>query len=126
MTGHDLWQRALLLLGCDTADGTVPAGASMQRRALAVVNQITAEAWYAAESTPYTPLTSLAQPLPVPAATADTVLPYGVAMLAAQLMGDADNQTLYAVLYDQHRAGAARTARRVRDVLPVPRNGGGT
>lgn len=125
MTGHALWQRALTLLGC-SADGTqATGGATLQRHALAVVNQIAAEAWYAAHDTPFEPLASLAQPLPLPPVVTDTVLPYGVAMLAAQLMGDNDNQTLFALLYDQHRSGAVRTERRVRDCLPAPHHGGG-
>ena len=40
-------------------------------------------------------------------------MPYGVAMLMAQTVGDGDNQSLYAALYNRKRAGMTKSDRRV-------------
>lgn len=120
MTGHDVVRQALALLNyTDTrADGSVPGGDGLNKRTLAFVNQIAAELWYRDNTAPYRPLTDLSAYVLLDDVTARTVLPYGVAMLIAQSDGDANNQTLYASLYDGRRV-ATRTGDRIRDALPT-------
>lgn len=122
MTGTEAFRRALSLLNYTEprADGGVPGGEVLYRRALPVLNQIAADLWYRGNTAPYPTLTALNEPIPLPPAVADNVLPYGVAMLLAQLSGDADAQTLMAAQYDQRR-GAAATVTYLRDRLPVCR-----
>ncbi len=123
MNGNEVLRQALILLNyTDThGDGEVPGGAGLYKRALATVNQIVAELWYQEHSEPFQPLSDLHQPLPLSAAVVQTVVPYGVAMLLAQEDGDADNQTVYAALYDGRRAAATHnTTARIADALPTP------
>lgn len=120
MTGNDCLRQAMSLLNyIDTrVEGGVPGGAGVYRHALAYVNQIAADLWYIGNDTPFVPLTGLGDTLPLPDAAAQTVLPYGVAMLLAQAAGDADNQTLYAGMYDQRRSAVRRVDGRILDRLP--------
>ena len=121
MTGTDCFKQALSLLGyTDTyGDGGVPGGAALYRQALPVLNQIVADLWYVGSDEPFSPLTAPGDTVPLPPRVAQTVLPWGVAMLLAQITGDADNQTVFAAQYDQRRSSAAVTGGRVRDRLPV-------
>ncbi len=123
MTGNDCLRQAMSLLNyTDTrVEGGVPGGAGVYRHTLAYVNQIAAELWYVEHDAPFTPLTGPGDTLPLSDAAAQTVLPYGVAMLLAQAAGDADNQTLYAGLYDQRRSAARRSVAHIRDGLPEVR-----
>ncbi|MBR2406442.1 MAG: hypothetical protein IKB04_09220 [Clostridia bacterium] len=120
MTVKDCLRQAMRLLNYPDphAAGSVPAGDGVYKQGLAVVDQITAELWYVENDTPYTPFIALSDEIPLSDRTAQTVLPYGVAMLLAQLQGDADNQTVYAALYDQRRSAVRQAPRRIHDGLP--------
>lgn len=122
MTGTEAFRQALCLLNYTEprTDGGVPGGEVLYRRALPVLNQIAADLWYLSHAAPFQPLTALHDDIPLPPAVVQGILPYGVAMLLAQLAGDADNQTLMAAQYDQRRSGAA-TGTRLRDRLPTCR-----
>ena len=121
MTGTVVFRQALSLLNyTDThGDGGVPGGAALYKRALPVLNQIVADLWYIGSDEPFVPLTAPSDEIPLPLPVVLGVLPYGVAMLLAQIEGDADNQTLFAAQYDQRRSSAARTGGRICDRLPV-------
>lgn len=123
MTGTVVFRQALSLLNyTDThGDGGVPGGAALYKRALAVLNQIVADLWYIGSDEPFVPLATLGDEIPLPLPTVLNVLPYGVAMLLAQIEGDADNQTLFAAQYDQRRSSTAREGGRMLDRLPTCR-----
>ena len=108
MTVRDVIRRVLALLGhTETrADGEVPGGNDLYRRVLPLVHQIAAELWYRDHTEPL-PALELGSTVPLSPVLAQTVLPYGVAMLLAQADGDVDNQTLYATLYDARRIPSA-------------------
>ncbi len=116
MNGAVVFRQALSLLNYTDSDG-VPGGTALYRRALPLLNQIAADLWYMANDTPFCPLSSLADELPLPEAVVLGIVPFGLAMLIAQTEGDADNQTLFAAQYDQRRSGAGAGAR-IRDRLP--------
>ena len=113
MTVKECLAQAYRLLGY-----TDTVGDALQKQAVGLVDQITAELWYAVTEATYVPLTSPAQVVPLPDRTARTVLPYGVAMLIAQVQGDADNQAVFAALYDGRRSLACTQSGRVTDGLP--------
>ena len=119
MTANEALQQALTLLNYrdHAADGGVPCGDGVYKNALSLINQVAAELWYRDNDSPFVPLAALSEPLPLTEAVAQTVLPYGVAMLIAQTLGDMDNQTVYAALYDARRA-TARQSERIADRLP--------
>lgn len=90
---------------------------NLTKRSLALINQIYGELWYMVRKEPFVPLAALTQEIELPARAAHDVMPYGVAMLMAQTVGDADNQSLFATLYNRKRASVSRTDRRL-DVMP--------
>ncbi|WP_458452521.1 hypothetical protein, partial [Alistipes finegoldii] len=63
------------------------------------------------------PLGNLSDELCLPERVRHEVMPYGVAMLMAQTIGDADNQSLMTALYNRKRALLTHLRRR-KDVMP--------
>ncbi len=118
-TGEDVKNRALQLLNYTDARGRVDNAlfADVAARSLAIVNQIYAECWYARKSDGFAELASLTQEIPLPRRIIDEVMPYGVAMLMAQSIGDGDNQAMMADLFNQKRALLTHQTRR-KDVMP--------
>ena len=112
MTVGEVIRQTLALLNyTDTrVDGEVPGGHGLYKRVLPLVNQTAAELWFREHSEPFPPLRDLQATVPLPDRVVQTVLPYGVAMLLAAADGDADNQTLFASLYDGHRTATTETA----------------
>lgn len=119
MTGLDVLQKALLLLGYTDpsghADGRVSG--AVTARGLGILNQLLADEWYAKNDTPFTPLLSVGEVLSCDSRVAADVLPYGVAMLLAQGEGDGDNQNTFAAIYNQKRAAYTHTEAR-KNTLP--------
>ena len=112
MTGQMIVERAAVLSGRPTE--AFPWGDGLQHSALAFVDTVTAELWYALETTPYTPLETLESEIPLPCEAA-LALAYGVAMLFARAEGDLTAHTLLASEYDRHRAVLCRSAPVIRD-----------
>ena len=120
MTGQEVFKQALSLLNYTDADGNWMSDADLQKRSLALINQIYADLWYVQNDKPFLPLISPAQPLALDPHVLANVMPYGVAMLIAQTDGDADNQALYAALYNQRRASARSQSDRIINRQPYP------
>ncbi len=121
MTGNDILRQAYVLLNYTDANGNVNAGnnANLSKRALPIINQIYADLWQPRTAgAMFKALTTMQQALDIDDYTAINIMPYGVAMLLAQSDGDADNQTIYASLYNQRRAGAVTRSDRVVDAMP--------
>ncbi len=122
MTGNDVLKQAYILLNYTDNNGNIHAGnnANLSKRALAVVNQIYADLWEPREDgAAFSVLHALHEPLDLIDYTAINIMPYGVAMLLAQSDGDADNQTLFASLYNQRRPSAVTKSERIVDGLPT-------
>lgn len=117
MTGNDIFRQVMSLLNYTDTDGAVPFGEGVYRQALPYINQVVAELWYAEQREPFVPLRSLNEAIPLPPAVLHTVLPYGVAMLTAGALGDADQQAIFARLYDARRIPSRHTETMV-DTLP--------
>lgn len=119
-TGQEILDRALQLLGyadgCG-ADENSPRWQALLDRGLAAVNQAYSDLWFLENDGVFTPLTALSEQVLLSSRGAGDILPYGVAMFLAQSEGDGDNQRLYASLYNQKRASAARRPRRRQDTL---------
>ena len=114
MTGLDVLQKALLLLGYTDPSGHADSRVSgaVTARGLGILNQLLADEWYTKNDTPFVPLAAVGQPLPCDSRVAADVLPYGVAMLLAQGESDGDNQSTFAALYNQKRAAFTHTETR--------------
>lgn len=118
MTGYEIYRQALALLNYADADGNATADADLHRRALALVNQIYADLWHISTDKRFEPLTALTQRVLLDSHVLTNVMPYGVAMLIAQTDGDADNQAIYAALYDRRRPSVCCAISRIEDRSP--------
>lgn len=121
MTGTDILRQAYTLLNYTDANGNVNAAnnANLSKRALPIINQIYADLWQPRMAgAKFEVLSTMNQPLDLDDYTAINIMPYGVAMMLAQSDGDVDNQSVYASLYNQRRAGAVTTTDRIIDKLP--------
>ena len=119
-TGQDLMERAMLLLGYTDEFGGVDGqgGADLLRRGCAVVNQIYADLWFAREQGRFMPLNGLTESIRLPAKLLQDVMPYGVAMLLADVAGDGEAQARFAALYNMKRAQTRGTPMVRRDSIP--------
>ena len=120
MTGSEMFRQALMLLNYTNDPGAVGTSnhAELNRRLLPIVNQIYADLWAIQRRDAFVPLASPADQIDLDAYTTANIMPYGVAMLLAQTDGDADNQTIYATLYNQRRSAAASSSDRIVDSFP--------
>lgn len=118
-TGEQVKVRALELLNYTNQQGRLDSAmyADVTARALVLVNQIYSDVWYGLYDEGFEELPSLANELCLPERVINDVMPYGVAMLFAQTIGDADNQSLMVTLYNRKRASLTHTRRR-KDVMP--------
>ena len=108
-TGAEIRDRALTLLHYVDQAGRLRSDlyADLYARSLDIVNQIYGDLWYTTHTTTFEQLGSLADTVMLPGRIREDVMPYGVAMLMAQTIGDGDNQNLYASLYSRKRTRAA-------------------
>jgi hypothetical protein len=105
MTGMVMFEKAMEMLGYSSADG-ISGKADLLKKGLTVINNIYAELYYAwqdASVKPFSPLKSINEEIDLPPLVLDTIMPYGVAMYLAQSEGDADNQNLYSMIYNQKK-----------------------
>lgn len=118
-TGEEIKNRALQLLNYTDQNGRIDGAmyTDIAARALAVINQIYGDLWYTVHRVGFCPLPTLTDELNLPERVRNDVMPYGVAMLLAQTIGDGDNQAMMADLYNQKRASLTHQCHR-RDVIP--------
>lgn len=118
-TGEEVKNRALELLNYTDRNGRLDGAmyADVTARALALVNQVYGDLWYGLYDSGFEELPTLTEELRLPARVVNDVMPYGVAMLMAQTIGDADNQSLMTELYNRKRASLTHMRRR-KDVMP--------
>ena len=119
MTGHDVVERALILLNYTTPEGATDnkLNAEQIRRALPILNTVLADLMYI-QRLPTVQVTQLADELPVSTDAAVRLVVPGVAMYLAQSEGDADSYNRFAGEYYQRRSSLERAPERVRDVSP--------
>lgn len=120
MTGMNLFDKAMEMLGYASADG-ISGKDDMLKKALTLINLVYADLWFAFEADPkkepFKPLNRIGDEIALPERILHDVAPYGLAMFLAQSESDADNQQLYAALYNRKRKGYNRVET-VIDRLP--------
>lgn len=120
MTGMNLFDKAMEMLGYASADG-ISGKDDMLKKALTLINLVYADLWFAFEADqekePFQPLNRIGDEIVLPERILHDVAPYGLAMFLAQSESDADNQQLYAALYNRKRKGYNRVET-VIDRLP--------
>lgn len=116
MTGRQLFQQALQLLGYTNNFGISNESALMQR-GLGIVNAIYSDLFYACGKKEFKPVPDMDSEIILPERVLNDCFVYGLAMMLAQSENDGDNQQLYAALYNQKRAACTHISNRL-DVLP--------
>ncbi|MBR7070916.1 MAG: hypothetical protein IKI29_01960 [Clostridia bacterium] len=118
MTGNEILNRALLLLGYSDSQGNISAEQRIKSRALSVLNAVYADLFYTVHEDGFVPLVSLSDPIQLPEKMLFDIMPYGVASFLAMSESDGDNQQVFTVLYNQKRAGINQKTM-ISDVLPT-------
>lgn len=121
MNGMSLFEKAMEMLGYASAEG-ISGREDILKKALTVINNIYAELYYAFVKIPgdedsFVPLANINDTLNLPTRVLNDIAPYGVAMYLAQSEGDADNQSLYANIYNQKKVRGKRIGR-IKDHQP--------
>ena len=121
MTGMALFDRAMELLGYTSADG-ISGKEDMLKRGLTLINQVYAELYYAFVQVPgaedeFKPLGNILDEIKLPHYVLTDIAPYGLAMYLAQSESDADNQSLYANIYNQKKVRGKKVGT-IKDRLP--------
>lgn len=118
-TGEQVKNRALQLLNYTDKNGRLDGSmyADVTARVLPLVNQIYSDVWYGLYDDGFEELGAITDEFRLPERVINDVMPWGVAMLMAQTLGDADNQSLMAGLYNRKRAVLTHMRAR-KDVLP--------
>lgn len=121
MNAMSLFEKAMEMLGYTSAEG-ISGREDMLKKALTLINNVYVELYYAfqqkaGEDDNFVPIVNINDSLNLPTAVLNDIAPYGVAMYLAQSEGDADNQSLYANIYNQKKVRGKRVGR-IKDRLP--------
>lgn len=121
MTGMSLFDKAMELLGYTSADG-ISGKEDMLKRGLTLINLVYSELYYAfvhvpGEKDEFKSLTNIHNEINLPKNVLTDIAPYGLAMYLAQSESDADNQSLYANIYNQKKVRGKKVTV-IKDRLP--------
>lgn len=121
MNGMSLFNRAMEMLGYASEEG-ISGRDDMLKKALTLVNNVYAELYYAfvgghGKEDNFVSLANINDTLNLPKYVLTDIAPYGVAMYLAQSESDADNQSLYASIYNQKKL-RGKSVGRITDRLP--------
>ncbi|MBQ8649146.1 MAG: hypothetical protein IJ470_03660 [Clostridia bacterium] len=120
MTGTEMMNRALILLGYTDSQGSVSAEQRFKSRAVTVINTVYADLYFTGKQREeLKPIKSLSDEIRLSERALNDVMPYGVAAYFAMSESDGDQQQIFARLYNQKRT-ASETANKIVDVIPYP------
>lgn len=119
MTGGEMMNKALTLLGYTNSTGEIAVEQRFSSRAMTVLNSIYSDLYYTQKNTGFEALENLEDEILLSERILNDVMPYGVAMLFAESESDGDNQQLFSMLYNQKRLSLT-SGDNVKDVIPAP------
>lgn len=112
MTGYDIYEKAMTLIGLGDTEGEIPDGTAILPVALEAVNQI------GFDLCGMEPKKTLFEGIDL-SNEALSAMPYGVGMLLAMSIGVTQQNALMSELYNAKRGIVKAKISRVRDRLPV-------
>lgn len=118
MTGTEVLERAMRLLGYTDSLGLPEMSGRIKSRAVAVINAVYSDLYYLLRDTGFNGIRALKEEILLPKRVLQDVMPYGVAAFLAQGESDGDQQQYFMLIYNNKRLGVAGRAQ-VRDVLPA-------
>ena len=119
MTGSEMMNKALTLLGYTSDFGRTSAEQRFISRAIFVMNSIYADLHYTQKNNGFKALENLEDEILLSERILNDVMPYGVAMLFAESESDGDNLQLFSMLYNQKRLSLT-SGDSVKDVMTTP------
>ena len=119
MTGTEIAQKALLLLGYSDTQGSVATEQRLKARALTVINTVYADLYFHSNyEIEFRPLRSMNDKIPLNERILNDIMPYGVAAYFAITESDGSSQQVFASLYNsKHAAGLKPQS--IKDTLPA-------
>jgi len=118
MTGLNMFDKVMLLLGYSGANGEVLGKDELLTRGLVAINQIYSDLLYIGGNDDFVPLLNINDEIKLPPRELYDVMPYGVAMFLAAAEGDGDNQQIFAESYNKKRVSVKAKACHITDTLP--------
>lgn len=115
MTGREVLERALKLLGYTAADGNEQLSRRILNRAVEVINTVYEDLHNITATQELTPIESLSDEIKLQS-KALSVMHYGVAAFIAQSEDDGDSQQLWMTVYNKKRASLSQITKRI-DVI---------
>ena len=116
MTGSEVLQRSLQLLGYSEGNGNSHISQVVRNRALAVVNLVYAELSRNCGKD-NKPINSLSDEIELSDRVLNEIMPCGIAMYLANAEGDANNEAFWGREYNNKRATLTRVEQ-IKDVIP--------
>ena len=109
MKAIQVFNIAMSLIGYNDINGEISGESELKKNAIPKMQMIYQELYRAEGHTDELPvLLSLNDEIQLSNDTVRDIMPYGVAMLISQSEGDADNQSLMSVLYNQKKGRLTR------------------
>ena len=116
MTGSEVLQRSLQLLGYSESNGNLHISQVVRNRALPVVNLVYAElSRNCGKDNKH--IESLSDEINLPDRVLNEVMPLGVAMYLANAEGDANSEAFWGREYNAKRATLSRVEK-IKDTIP--------
>lgn len=117
MTGNQMLETAIKLLGYSDGNGSTQLMTRAKSRAVVLINLVISDLWCLCKNSELKTIKALSDEIPLPVRVINDVFPYGLAMFLAQSESDGDQQAFYARLYSQKRGSIARIET-VKNVIP--------
>lgn len=117
MTGRNILDSALKLLGYTEANGNSQLPQRILNRGTSVINVIYSELSRAEGVTDFKPIKTLTDKIKLKENTLNEIMPAGVAMMIAGSEGDGAEQQLWAEIYNRKRSILTSIAEK-EDIIP--------
>ena len=117
MTGNEMLEMTLKMLGYTEGNGNSKLAARAKSRAVVLINLVLGDLWPLCKTDPLTPIKALSDIIDLPARVLNGVFPYGLAMFFAQSESDGEQQALFSRIYSQKRGSISR-CETVKNVIP--------
>ena len=119
MTGREVINRAIDLLGYSPANGNTQIAPRIMNRAVSIVNVVYEDLWGITSAQEFEPIKALPDEVKLTGRALEC-MPYGVAAFIAQSESDGDGQQLWMLTYNKKRRTLSKSYIR-QDVLPIER-----
>lgn len=103
MTGNQLLNTSLKILGYTDQNGNAQLTSRVRNSAVVNINLVYSDLWRITHTESFEPINSLGDTIDLPGNALHDVFPYGLCMHIARSENDGDQQQFYSVLYNQKR-----------------------